>query len=186
MTNDRFDLSVFRDTADRIKMIQDPECPLEVFRVVAEFDQDQEVLVELYLLNIKDNQVQQHLSERIELTQEQLDFQRNRRLYGDKDKVFCSIPWNHASTNADGSIRMCCQMIYNDKDAPYGSVFKEDGSVLRASDDLSKNRNAPAWKRVRAEMLAGKDPEICKLCTHEESNGIGSKRQWTREILQVR
>ena len=49
MTNDRFDLSVFRDTTDRIKMIQDPECPLEVFRVVAEFDQDQEVLVELYL-----------------------------------------------------------------------------------------------------------------------------------------
>lgn len=181
MTDDRFDLNVFRDTADRIKMILDPDCPLAVHRVVAEFDEDQDVLVELYLLDLGDEFIDAQLSQRITLSEQQLEYRRNRHLYGDRDRVFCAIPWNHASTNADGSIRMCCQMIYNDSVAPYGSVFKEDGTVLRAEDDLSANRNAPAWKQVRADMLAGRDPEICKLCAHEEANGIGSKREWTRE-----
>lgn len=178
-----FDLTVFRDTADRIKMIQHPDCPVSVHRAVAEFDQDLEVLVELYLLDIDDEIVKKFLKDRITLSDEELALRRNKHLYGgDVVKVFCAIPWNHASTNADGSMRMCCQMIYNDDIAPFGTIFKDDGNVLTVNDELSLHRNTAAWKKIRADMIAGRDPQICKLCTDEEKNGIDSKREWSKEL----
>ena len=48
---------------------------------------------------------------------------------------------------------------------------------------IVKHRNHPVWKQIRKEMMSGIDPEICKLCTNEETNGIGSKRQWTPSCI---
>jgi MoaA/NifB/PqqE/SkfB family radical SAM enzyme len=65
----------------------------------------------------------------------------------------------------------------------YGTVFKKNGKALTTADDISKNRNAPAWKKIRKEMLNGERPELCKLCWDEEDNGIGSRREWTNNVF---
>jgi MoaA/NifB/PqqE/SkfB family radical SAM enzyme len=179
----RFKLDVFRSADERIEMINHDECPIEVKRIVAEWDLDQDVLFALWLQKLDDKIVNDFLKDRLEFTEDELiKKQYDHTLTKDlRYKVFCSLPWNHVSTNADGSFRMCCQMIHNHADYPYGSLFKENGEVLTQSDDISQHRNALAWKEIRKQMMEGTDPEICRLCTHEEQNGIGSKRQWSRQ-----
>ena len=182
MDDPRFNLDEYRDMDARIDMVTLTDCPLAVRRIVAEHDQDQEVLLALWKLKLNDPQIDEFLNKNMETSPADLDKAQTEAENAQVHKVWCSLPWTHASTNADGSIRMCCQMIHDNKQAPYGSVFKEDGSVLTADDDLRKHRNAEAWKDVRAKMIAGVDPEICKLCTLEENNGIGSKRTFTKKI----
>lgn len=182
MDDPRFNLDEYRDMDARIDMVNLTDCPLAVRRIVAEHDQDQEVLLALWKLKLNDPQIDEFLNKNMETSPADLDKAQTEAENAQVHKVWCSLPWTHASTNADGSIRMCCQMIHDNKQAPYGSVFKEDGSVLTADDDLRKHRNAEAWKDVRAKMIAGVDPEICKLCTLEENNGIGSKRTFTKKI----
>tara|TARA_B110000305_G_scaffold242206_1_gene321201 strand:+ start:10393 stop:12054 length:1662 start_codon:yes stop_codon:yes gene_type:complete len=190
---DKFDLDIFRTTDERIKMINDPDCPIEVMLIVAEHDLDQAVLEALWvkkelpsvdtpngrkirsILNIKLNGKTDHLDKLAEA--------KNTALSKKRYSAFCPIPWNHLATNADGSIRMCCQMIHDTKPS-FGTVYKDDGNVLTGKDDITKHRNAPAWKQLRKDMLNGIDPKICKLCTDEEQNGIGSKRQWTKKIYE--
>ena len=99
-----------------------------------------------------------------------------------RHKVFCSIPWNHISTNADGSIRMCCQMIQDDVEPTYGTLMKDDKTAFTGRDIPEDYRNHPDLRKVRSDMLKGIDPAICKLCTHEEQNGIGSRRGGSKTV----
>jgi len=189
---DMFDLEIFRTSAERITMINEPNCPVDVMLIVAEHDQDPEVLEALWvkrelpgndtpngrkirnLINIKLNGKTDHL--------DKLALIKNDKTHSNRYKVFCPIAWNHLATNADGSIRMCCQMIGNF--GHYGTVYKEDGNVLTGKDDITEHRNAPVWKALRKDMMNGIDPKVCELCTNEETNGIGSKRQWTRKLYE--
>ena len=183
-----FNLDIVRTSQERIEMILHPDCPVEVMAIVAEYDKDQEVLEALWLKEDlpsldtpRGRKIRTLLKLRLDKPVEKIEkTQENILVNKDRWKAFCPIAWNHLATNADGSIRMCCQMI-ND---PYGTVYKEDGTVLTGKDDITQNRNAPVWKKLRQEMLNGIDPEVCKLCTHEEQNGIGSKRQWTRKLYE--
>ncbi len=183
-----FDLNIFRTMQQRIEMIQHPDCPIDVMVTVAEFDKDQQVLEALWnnpnLPNMDSPQgrkIRTLLKLRLEIDTDKLDkTQENILINKDRWKAFCPIAWNHLATNADGSIRMCCQMIYN----PYGTVYKEDGTVLTGKDNITEHRNAPVWKKLRQDMMNGIDPELCRLCTAEEQNGIGSKRQWTRKLYE--
>lgn len=182
--NDNFDLNTFRSHNERIEMIQHPDCPIEVRRIVAEHDLDHDVLFALWVVNLKlnDSIISDWLTHNLKMTDSELQekYKEWQSKSTPKYNVFCSLPWNHVSTNADGSLRMCCQMIYDDKEAPFGSLLDDSGKVITTDDDLSTMRNAPAWKNIRKQMLQGIDPEICKLCTHEENNGIGSKRDWSK------
>ena len=182
--DNKFSLDVFRSMEERIVMIRDPDCPIDVRRIVAEHDLDPGVLFALWVENLKlnDDIINKWVMHNLKMSETQL-----RRKYKDwqsKDtpeyNVFCSLPWNHVSTNADGSLRMCCQMITDHSEAPYGSLLDDFGNIITTDDDLSTKRNAPAWKNIRKQMLQGIDPEICKLCTNEENNGIGSKRDWSK------
>ena len=64
-----------------------------------------------------------------------------------------------------------------DKEMPFGNIYKDDGTPLKGSDDIDKNRNANNWKSLRSTMLAGKRHRACKLCWDEEDNDMESKRQ---------
>tara|TARA_A100001035_G_C27785324_1_gene504039 strand:+ start:397 stop:2649 length:2253 start_codon:yes stop_codon:yes gene_type:complete len=184
--NISFDLDIVRTSEQRIEMILHPDCPDDVLEIVALHDTDQEVLEALYRKpGLVDNDTPQgkriktYLRSRLIKPTEVIDaVQENMLVHKDRWNAFCPIPWNHLATNADGSIRMCCQMI----NSPFGTVYKEDGTLLTGKDDITKHRNSPVWKQIRKEMMSGIDPEICKLCTNEETNGIGSKRQWTRKL----
>lgn len=180
----RFDLDVFRSHEERIAMIRDPDCPLEVRRITAEHDLDPEVLFALWIENRKwnDEIVEKWTMKNLNLTESELEKKYNDWQSKDSPvhKVFCTLPWNHVSTNADGSLRMCCQMIDDHAEYPFGSLFDDDNNVITTDVDLGTMRNAPGWKDIRMKMMQGIDPEICKLCTNEENNGIGSKRTWSK------
>lgn len=183
-----FNLDIVRTSQQRIEMINHPDCPIDVLAVVAEYDKDQEVLEALWnkpnLPNMDTPQgrkIRTLLKLRLDKSTDDLDKTQEKILVNkDRWKAFCPIAWNHLATNADGSIRMCCQMIYD----PYGTVYKEDGTVLTGKDNITEHRNAPVWKKLRQDMMNGIDPELCRLCTAEEQNGIGSKRQWTRKLYE--
>ena len=57
----RFDLDVFRSHEERIAMIRDPDCPLEVRRITAEHDLDPEVQLQAMR--------QEELAKRLNITQ---------------------------------------------------------------------------------------------------------------------
>lgn len=187
--NNKFDLSVFRTSDQRIEMVQDPDCPKDVLERVVEHDLDTSVILGVLLAKRLDDELLESISHKVDYTIEELISLKDlmKKMNDDKRrKSFCAVPWNHVSTNASGTIRMCCQMINSQGETgeeAYGTVFKDDGTALTTSDDLSKNRNAAAWKKLRKEMLSGHRSEICKLCWDEEDNGIGSRRQWTNNIF---
>ena len=183
---DRFNLApdIYRTMEERVEMVSHPDCPSEVLEIVAEHDLDQNVLEAIYFRNDLTDKTKKFLRER--LTREQAELERERAVKQDAklssaQRVFCSIPWNHISTNADGSVRMCCQMIQSNVSPVYGTLYKPDGSTYTGKDKPDDYRNHEDLKRVRREMLAGIDPEICKLCTDEERNGIVSRRTGTKQ-----
>ena len=185
----RFDLSIWRSSQDRIKMVIDPDCPRDILEIVITHDLDDDVIFStLIAKNVDDNLValvqdKYNLSD-AEITKKQEILKLRQTDL--RSKVFCVVPWNHVSTTANGTIRMCCQMINSDRlagEEHYGTVFKDNGNVLTTSDNITTNRNAHAWKKIRKEMLVGKRPAICKLCWDEEDNGIGSKREWTNNTF---
>lgn len=89
-------------------------------------------------------------------------------------RFICPLPWKHISTMTNGNMRACCLCIYE----PFGVLKKENGEVFHASkDSFLEARNAQLMKDMRRDMLAGKQPEICKLCWDDERVGAISRRQ---------
>lgn len=185
----RFALDVWRSSQDRKAMVMDPDCPRSVLEVVATHDTDEDVVMAVLVATRVDDDILSIISSRYGYTVEELKAQIQRELFRKDDKrvgAFCGVPWNHVSMTADGSVRMCCQMINSKKlegDEHYGTVLKSDGNVLKVTDDLSEHRNEYAWKTIRKEMMNGVRPAICELCWHEEDNGIGSRREWTNQVF---
>lgn len=182
-------MSGFKSSQQRIAMILDEECPREVLDTVANHDYDDDVILSVALGKLFDNELLEIICSRLNKTKEEVDefvIQTKKANHVKQLSGICTVPWNHVSTNAVGTIRMCCQMInldkYEGKEA-YGTVYKNDGEVLTVEDNISENRNSPAWKRLRKQMLAGEKPSICNLCYQEEDNGIGSRRDWTNDYF---
>lgn len=188
--DNRFNLEIWRGPDDRIKMTQYEDCPLDILHIVADHDTEPLVLLQTAFAPNADDAVKEKIMKRLDMTAEELAYKKALTEdvnYVKTQEVFCAIPWNHVSTNANGSVRMCCQMIYDSdvKDSPgFGTVYKDDGSVLHGKDDVLANRNAPAWKKIRKQMLSQEKPSICKLCWDEEDNGLGSRRQWTNDVFE--
>jgi len=188
-TDNKFDLSVFRTSEQRIDMVQDPECPKDVLESVIEHDLDKSVVLGTLIATHIDDKLIKSISVKFDYTVDELHAMRSVMIAKKDDgrrKSFCAVPWNHVSTNANGTVRMCCQMINNqgfDGEEAYGTVFKDDGTALTTTDNISEHRNSTAWKKLRKEMLSGQRSEICKLCWDEEDNGIGSRRTWTNQAF---
>lgn len=189
LQDSRFDLSLWRSLQDRIKMVQDPDCPRDVLDVVIKHDLDDDVVFATLIAANIDDELIELIKDKYNLSDAEITKKQEtlKLIQTDlRSNVFCGVPWNHVSTTANGAIRMCCQMINPDGlpgEENYGTVFKDDGTVLTTSDNITENRNAPAWKNIRKEMLEGKRPHICKLCWDEEDNGIGSRREWTNNTF---
>lgn len=164
----RFDLNpeIYRTPEERIDMIMDPECPYEVIETVATYDEDQDVLLSILRVPSADEKITEIVKERLGDVYNNLV--ESTILREADQSSFCTIPWIHAGTNANGSIRACCQMIYTDESSNVGLIEKDDGTLLNYNDKISKNRNAKFWKMLRSDMLQGKRPSACKLCFDEE------------------
>lgn len=189
LQDSRFDLSIWRSSQDRIKMVLDPDCPRDILEIVIKYDLDDDVIFSTIIAKNTDDNLIALVKDKYNLTDAEITKKQEilkLRQTDLRSKVFCGVPWNHVSTTANGTIRMCCQMINPeglDGEENYGTVFKDDGTVLTTKDDIAVNRNAPTWKSIRKEMIEGNRPRICKLCWDEEDNGIGSRREWTNNTF---
>jgi len=180
------DPAIFRTMQERIEMVSHPECPKENLIIVAEHDTDEPVVEACAFSENADQDVYDIVMRRLDIPMDDIQTARDSWRIKSNPKFkdsFCVLPWVHAATNANGSIRACCQMIYNDDTMPYGEIKKSNGAPLNFNDDISKNRNAANWKYLRSEMLAGNRPDVCKLCWDEEHNGIESKRKQHNAIF---
>jgi len=185
---DRFNLdpSIFRSMQERIQMVTDPECPVENLKIIAMYDTDDAVIEACIFNKVATDDVFEIVMRRLGRTRDELIKARKSWSIQTDPKFkdsFCVLPWVHAATNSDGSVRMCCQMIYDDSELPFGEIRKDDGELLTMADDIGANRNAPNWKIIRQRMLEGKRHNVCKLCWDEEQNGIESKRQQHNAIF---
>jgi len=173
--------------ADRRAMALHADIPMLNLEMFATYDVDMTVVEAAGLNGKASKKVISIVTKRLRINKE--DFLKRRERYSqDKkreiDKHFCTIPWNHVSTNADGTLRMCCQHIFSDIEPIRGKLTNTTGGRLNHANNLDDNRNAPEWKQLRKEFLQGIKPEVCKLCWNEEENGIGSRRQWNANVYQ--
>jgi MoaA/NifB/PqqE/SkfB family radical SAM enzyme len=189
LDKDFFNLDEWKSTSQRIDMVLHPDCPIDTMYIVANHDTDMEVLKHVPYNKKCPDEVVEIISSRMNITVAEIEMLKHQfysdRLTGVTD-AFCYAPWNHLSTNANGSIRMCCQMINesDEEDSPsFGTVYKDDGTPLMGTDDIKTNRNARAWKKIRKQMLNGEKPSLCDLCYKEEEQGMSSKRQWTNKLF---
>ena len=95
--------------------------------------------------------------------------------------TFCILPWIHAATETDGSLRLCCASntkgIVSDEGAEKSNIFLSDTTI-------SKEWNNNYFKNVREKMLQDEEPIDCQKCFQQEKLGIISKRLWeTREWI---
>ena len=190
ITDDFFKLdpSIFRTMQERIEMVTHPDCDAEVLKIVAMYDTDTSVTEACAFNPNASTEVIDIVCERLNKTRAEIQIaQRSWKIKNNpkfKDS-FCVLPWVHAATNSNGSIRACCQMIYGDDEIPYGNITKDDGTPLTGADDIEQHRNAVAWKKLRSTMLEGKRHNTCKLCWDEEANKIESKRQQCNAIYNA-
>ena len=191
--NFKLDPGIHRTMQERIAMVTHPACPIDNLLVIAEYDTDRAV-VEACATNENATQAVFDVVMR-QLSVDMTHITKARASHkiksnADFKKSFCVLPWNHAATNSNGSVSMCCQMIYPGSDIPFGDLRKDDGTSLTHLDDINEHRNAPNWKKLRKLMLEGKRHDVCKLCWDEEANGIESKRQqhnniWNADISDM-
>ena len=183
--SNKFNLSGYKTTEERINMAMDEDCPIDILNVFINEDTEDSV-VESVIFNKKTTPMMlEKISIRIKQPVEVLLNKRNEYLNRDErtlelvshlKKTFCTVPWTHAATYSDGKIRVCCQMIYDDETMPYGTLLKKDNKTLAAEDGLINYRNIDGYKKIRKEFLEGGKPSVCKLCWDEERIDRSSQR----------
>lgn len=190
----KFDLSVPHTNEERIEMALDIDCPSEVLSTIATYDTEHDVILAVACNPVSTQSMIDVVLARTGLSTDELATYiatyNNSKSIRKLSETFCPIPWNHVSTNPEGTVRACCQILDFKKPSKFefseygtGNIIKDDGTTLSSSDNIDEHRNAPMWKSLRSQFIKGEKPELCKLCWNEESNGIGSHRQRTIKIF---
>jgi MoaA/NifB/PqqE/SkfB family radical SAM enzyme len=90
---------------------------------------------------------------------------------------FCVLPWVSLETSPIGTVRPCC--LADDE------IVDDDGKKFNlGSATFDQIRNSQSMHDLRAEFLAGGQPETCRKCWQEESAGRTSKRMHTLDRLK--
>lgn len=86
----------------------------------------------------------------------------------------CMHTKNHlAIVSSNNQISPCCQ--YQDQE------HRNTWTYLDTVYTLDGILNTPKWKKLRADLEAGEQPEACKVCWVNEHNKPFSKRLWSNE-----
>lgn len=186
---DKFNLnpSIVRTADERIEMVLDNNCPIEVLKIVAESDSDLLVVESCIYNNKTTDEILEIVSERTKKSVKELNNliqskneMPNNVINSIKNlkKTICTVPWNHVEIQQNGELRMCCLMIDDDDDIKKGILVKDDGRTLYKNDNLSEYRNIASWKKIRKDFLDGGKPKLCNQCWDDEkiSNGKESQR----------
>lgn len=88
-----------------------------------------------------------------------------------KEKSLCALPWLHIHVTPDQNIMPCC--IANMENVDDIRSTKDDG--------IMDWMNSDAMKKMRLDMLAGKQPNACKTCYHQEISMESFRKTTLRE-----
>lgn len=91
-----------------------------------------------------------------------------------KEKSLCALPWLHIHLTPDQNIMPCC--ISNMENVDDISSTNEDG--------IADWMNSDAMKKMRLDMLAGKQPNACKTCYHQEISMESFRKTTLREYSE--
>ena len=88
-------------------------------------------------------------------------------------KTYCPLPWNHFSTHADGTMRLCCNSTSD------GKLKNNDGTFVTIDkiENISDFYNIDHLKDIRKKMISGERTTECEYCYAIEDNGGTSVRQ---------
>jgi radical SAM protein with 4Fe4S-binding SPASM domain len=89
-----------------------------------------------------------------------------------KSNTFCIYPWLHLSVNPDGAVLPCC--VANPT-APVGNL---------QTSTISEIWNNDRFKKIRLNMLSGKECSECQRCYQSEELGSTSTRQRANDQYQ--
>ena len=78
--------------------------------------------------------------------------------------TFCPFPFTHLNMWMDGRLKPCC--VANDY-IPDVNIFK---------DGLEKSYNSEGYKKLRVDMMTGKENKLCSGCYDSEKGGAYSYR----------
>lgn len=177
-----FDLDIPRTLPERVEMVLHPDCPRDNVFIAATYDTEVDVILACLSAVTCDDEIREIVLDRVK-DEPGIDEKLKAIALAKFGKTYCPIPWTHASTTAIGTVRACCQMIYNDESSQFGLIKKANGKPLTSDDSITRNRNLPLWKELRSSMLKGEKHQACKLCWDEEDAGTTSKRQWSDKIF---
>lgn len=101
-------------------------------------------------------------------------------------KTFCIYPFFGFNTNADGSVKLCCNIRKNEH------VKRPDGTDYNLGvDDINTIWNSDHMRDVRDRMLSGQEVKECSDCyRHERELGSSSRtesnNQWGDSSAVIR
>jgi hypothetical protein len=86
----------------------------------------------------------------------------------------CSLLWRQLYLSEDGSFYPCCLT----RGFAEAEFLDEDGKPIKMeqTDALERAWNSPTLKKIRQEMIEGKEPSICGDCFQAEKRGDRSVR----------
>ena len=85
----------------------------------------------------------------------------------------CALPFTHLATHPTGHTSLCCLSDHT-RCASHAKIGKR---TLSLNDTpIHTMLNSDPYRQARLDMLAGKEPDVCKRCFDEERKGIKSKR----------
>ena len=87
--------------------------------------------------------------------------------------TYCSLPWNHFSTDANGTMRVCCNSTAD------GRLKNNNNEPIQLNSigNIVDFYNIDHLKNIRKNMLNGKRTQDCDNCYAVEDNGGTSVRQ---------
>jgi len=87
--------------------------------------------------------------------------------------TFCPLPFTQLFIDGAGDAYPCCDSILDVRD--------QDGELgptpVRAAADLARAWNSPLQRRLRRELLLGREPLACRNCYATERGGASSLRK---------
>lgn len=92
--------------------------------------------------------------------------------------TICSLPWNHLATHPHGGVTLCCIASHVNGESSAKNFNGEKVIWLNLNKNtVEEIMNSDYYKRVRLDMMMGREPKACKRCYDEERAGQRSKRQ---------
>jgi len=95
-------------------------------------------------------------------------------------KTFCVLPFLHLATHPHGTVTPCCE---SDPTDGLNQAKTGDRILKLGQDPIENIMNSDYFNGVRTQMLAGCEPDACKVCYRKEEAGVSSKRERENKIF---